>query len=161
MKEFLVLPYTWKHSSLLQTALLTVGRGGGHVWRKAGGIRASGWTLRIPPYCSRPTSPTEYEMVFLINHPQPFPPSPDLRASSGLLFSAPWSALCWLRAAAWLSHTCFCGPETQHPSAQCPHRGWLPVAGLRAASPPHTGGAETEERQELLCYWSWECKAKF
>jgi len=48
------LPYTWKHSSLLQTALLTAGRGRGRVWRKEGGIRVSGWTLRRVPYWSRP-----------------------------------------------------------------------------------------------------------
>lgn len=59
------------------------------------------------------TNPTEYAMIFLINHPQPFPPSPDLRASSGLLrwsSSSPQDALCWLRAAVWLSHMCFWGP---------------------------------------------------
>lgn len=58
-------------------------------------------------------NPTEYKMIFLVNYPWPFPPSPDLRASSGLLqrsSSSPRDALCWLRAAAWLSHMSFWGP---------------------------------------------------
>ena len=55
-----------------------------------------------------------------------------------------------------------CMPYTaQHPWAQCPRDAErLLIAGLRAASPPHAGGAETEECQELVCYWSWEGKAK-
>lgn len=128
------------------------------------------------------TNPTECDMIFLINHPQPFLPSPDLRASGSLLQwsgSSPRDALGWLRAAAWLSPMCFWGPcpalcegvcgvcgvcalrSAQHPQAQCPRDAErLPVAGLRAASPPCTGGAETEKCWEPHCYWSWECKAK-
>lgn len=47
----------------------------------------------------------------------------------------------------------------QHPGAQRPRDAEkVPVAGLRAASPPRTGGTETEGCWEPLCYWSWESK---
>lgn len=109
-----------------------------------------------------------------MNHPQFFLASPTLRASSSLLqwsSSSPRGALCWLGAAAWLSHMCFwglchtCGCvctlcTAQNPRAVSKDLERLPAAGLRAASLPCTGGAETEECQELLCYWSWESRAK-
>lgn len=86
------------------------------------GALAEDCSLSIMASKAHLTNPTEYEMIFLINHPQPFPPSPDLRASSCLLR---WSSSS-LQDAGCAAEPCVSGVHAQ------------PCAGVRVHAPHDT-----------------------